>query len=41
MLFVVADEMVPESHRKGFGREATFGLVAGFIVMMLLDSIFK
>ncbi|MEM1581056.1 MAG: ZIP family metal transporter [Candidatus Bathyarchaeia archaeon] len=41
MLFVVADEMVPESHKKGFGREATFGLVAGFIIMMLLDSIFK
>ncbi|MCS7113400.1 MAG: ZIP family metal transporter, partial [Candidatus Bathyarchaeota archaeon] len=28
MLFVVADEMVPESHKKGFGREATFGLIA-------------
>ncbi|MEM2262138.1 MAG: ZIP family metal transporter [Ignisphaera sp.] len=41
MLFVVADEMMPESHRKGFGREAAFGLVAGFIVMMLLASIFK
>ncbi len=41
MLFVVADEMVPESHRKGFGREATFGLITGFIIMMLLDSIFK
>lgn len=36
MLFVVADEMVPESRKKGFGREATFGLVVGFI-MMLLD----
>lgn len=41
MLFVVADEMVPESHRKGFGREATFGLITGFIIMMLLDSMFK
>jgi ZIP family zinc transporter len=41
MLFVVVDEMVPESHRKGFGREATFGLVVGFIIMMLLDSLFK
>jgi ZIP family zinc transporter len=40
MLFVVSDEIVPESHRKGFERQATFGLVAGFIVMMLLDSIF-
>jgi ZIP family zinc transporter len=40
MLFVVSDEIIPESHRKGFERQATFGLVAGFIVMMLLDSIF-
>jgi ZIP family zinc transporter len=40
MLFVVSDEIIPESHRKGFEREATFGLVAGFIVMMLLDCLF-
>ena len=38
MIFVVSDEMIPESHRKGFEREATFGLVVGFIVMMLLDN---
>jgi len=40
MLFVVSDEMIPESHRKGFERQATFGLVAGFVIMMLLDSLF-
>jgi ZIP family zinc transporter len=40
MLFVVSDEMIPESHRKGFEREATFGLIAGFVVMMLLDNLF-
>lgn len=40
MLFVVSDEVIPESHRKGFEREATFGLVAGFVIMMLLDSLF-
>jgi len=40
MLFVVSDEMIPESHRKGFEREATFGLIVGFVVMMLLDCIF-
>ena len=40
MLFVVSDEIIPESHRKGFEREATFGLVAGFVIMMLLDSLF-
>jgi len=40
MLFVVSDEMIPESHRKGFEREATFGLIVGFVIMMLLDSLF-
>jgi ZIP family zinc transporter len=40
MLFVVSDEMIPESHKKGFEREATFGLIAGFIVMMFLDCLF-
>lgn len=40
MLFVVSDEMIPESHRRGFEREATFGLITGFVVMMLLDCLF-
>jgi len=40
MLFVVSDEIIPESHRKGFEREATFGIIVGFIVMMMLDWIF-
>ncbi|MBO3804183.1 MAG: hypothetical protein JTT11_10035 [Candidatus Brockarchaeota archaeon] len=33
MLFVFAGEMALESHKKGFSLEATFGLVAGFIIM--------
>jgi len=40
MLFVLSDEIIPESHRKGFEREATFGLITGFLVMMLLDCLF-
>ena len=40
MLFVVSDEMIPESHKKGFEREATFGLIAGFILMLFLDCMF-
>jgi ZIP family zinc transporter len=40
MLFVVSDEMIPESHRKGFARQATFGLILGFVVMMFLDCYF-
>jgi len=41
MLFIVSDEIIPESHRKGFEREATFGLMAGFVIMMLLDTLFS
>ena len=40
MIFVVSDEIIPESHRKGFEREATFGLIVGFVVMMVLDTFF-
>lgn len=40
MVFVVSDEIIPESHRKGFEREATFGLIIGFLVMMVLDTYF-
>lgn len=38
MLYVVSDEMIPESHREGHEREATTGVVLGFLLMMVLDS---
>lgn len=37
MLFVISDEIIPESHRKGFEQEATTGVMVGFVVMMFLD----
>ena len=40
MLYVVADEIIPESHRKGHEREATLGTIVGFGLMMTLDSLF-
>jgi ZIP family zinc transporter len=40
MVYVVLDELVPESHARGFERVATFGAVGGFAVMMTLDSAF-
>ncbi|MDF1539881.1 MAG: ZIP family metal transporter [Candidatus Thorarchaeota archaeon] len=40
MVFVVGDEMVPESHAAGNARLATWGLMVGFVVMMMLDNIF-
>ncbi len=38
MLFVVSDEIIPETHRPGFAEGATAALFAGFGVMMLLDT---
>lgn len=40
MIFVVADEIIPETHRvdKGYSRMATYGLVAGFVFMLFLDN---
>lgn len=37
MLFVISDEIIPETHSNGYEREATYGIVIGFIVMMILD----
>lgn len=41
MAFVVSHEMIPESHRFGHEREATFGFIAGFALMMILDNAFS
>lgn len=39
MLFVISGEVIPETHREGHERRATFSLVAGFVIMMLLDVV--
>jgi len=40
MLYVVVDELVPESHARGNERDASLALLAGFLVMMGLDTAF-
>jgi ZIP family zinc transporter len=37
MLFVISDEIIPETHRSGYERVATLGVMAGVIVMLYLD----
>ncbi|WP_346289908.1 ZIP family metal transporter [Sphaerothrix gracilis] len=37
MLFVIVDEIIPEVDQKSLGQSGTFGLIAGFVVMMFLD----
>lgn len=39
MLFVISEEIIPETHAQGRSRIATFSLMLGFIVMMILDRI--
>jgi ZIP family zinc transporter len=38
MLFVISDEIIPETHRSGLQSLATFALLAGFAFMMYLDA---
>jgi ZIP family zinc transporter len=40
MIFVVSHEVIPETHRNGHQTPATLGLMAGFAVMMFLDTAF-
>lgn len=37
MLYVISDEMIPETHSHGYERGATYALIIGFAVMLLLD----
>jgi len=37
MLYVVSDEMIPETHAHGSERGATYALLAGFCVMLISD----
>ncbi len=37
MLFIISDEMIPETHSHGSERAATFALLIGFCVMLVSD----
>lgn len=36
MLFIISDEIIPETHSGGHERESTYGLIVGFIIMLIL-----
>ncbi|MEJ2604082.1 MAG: ZIP family metal transporter [Gammaproteobacteria bacterium] len=38
MIFIISDEIIPETHRSGVENVATFALLAGFCLMMFLDA---
>ncbi len=37
MLYVISDEMIPETHAHGSERGATYALLAGFCLMLVVD----
>lgn len=39
MLYIVGDEMIPETHSHGYERMATYAMMAGFFVMILVDTL--
>ncbi|MDT3705590.1 MAG: ZIP family metal transporter [Thiobacillus sp.] len=39
MIWVVSHEIIPETHRKGHEQAATLGVIGGFVVMMMLDTV--
>ncbi len=40
MMFVISDEIIPETHRRSAHSHITFALLAGFSLMMFLDVVF-
>lgn len=39
MLYVISDEVIPETHAHGFEKEATFALLVGFVLVLTLNSL--
>ena len=40
MLYVISDEMIPETHSHGNERGATYALLVGFCIMLIFDTLF-
>jgi ZIP family zinc transporter len=38
MLYVISDEMIPETHAHGYEKYATFALVIGVIMMLFVQK---
>lgn len=38
MLYIIGDEMIPETHSHGYEHAATYSLLTGFIVMLIINN---
>ena len=41
MLYVISDEMIPETHAHGFEKQATFSLIGGFLLVLVLQKLME
>ena len=41
MIYIIIDEMVPETHGNGFGRLASYSALAGFCSMLVFDGLIE
>ncbi len=39
MLYVISDEMIPETHAHGYEKPATYALIAGVMLMLLIEKL--
>ena len=37
MIYIISDEMIPETHSHGYEQMATYSLLFGFITMLIMD----
>ena len=38
MLYIISDEMIPETHSHGYEHSATYSLLIGFIIMLIINN---
>lgn len=41
MLYIISDEMIPETHAHGYQKQATYALLLGFMTLLLFEKIFE
>lgn len=41
MLYVISDEMIPETHSHGYELIATYAILVGFMVMLVMDTLIE
>jgi ZIP family zinc transporter len=40
MLYIISDEMIPETHAHGYQKSATYALLLGFLSLVFMENFF-